>query len=950
MTTYIRTPHATMVYNCCGLFVIEPNVDYYRPQNLVALDSVHVEAVLVDTVAEVRVTQNYVNRENRLIEAEYMFPLDSRAAVCGFEATIADRKVVGVAKEKKEAKKEYDAAIRRGDGAYLLEQEKSDIFRAKVGNVPPGESVGIHIKYVVEMKNEEDQIRFVLPTTIAPRYNAASSYSHWTCWRHCGKTLSSPPTSSWVPYKLSINASVHMLSNITAIESTTHSLSTSLNGATASVGLEFGDTVMDRDLVINIATAEPHKPRVTVEDDGSSSYAAMVTLMPRFKFQDVPIEAIFVLDRSGSMGGSQIQEAQKALQLFMRSLPEVSSVGQMLLLYSDANSCLISFLLFFTSFSQECYFNIVGFGSRFVKLFSQSMKYSDETLSKATQHISKVRADLGGTEIYAPLNDVLKAPAISGYPRQVFVLTDGQISNNQQVFNLIQENQSRARVFSLGIGNSVSHDLVEGIASHGKGTAAFVIPGERMESKIMKQLQRAIQPALSEVKIDWGCKVMEAAKAEPSAVGGMAMSLLGKQPTPRQCTELIFCDVIIVCTAYLCGVFAGYVSPNAAKPASAPSRQAPFITPPVFDHERFVSYCLIGKGEDLPATVKISAKSPEGPLNVELPLCKEQIIKGKLIHTLAARTLIRDLEDGTSFLHLKKDGSKASTTNLAGKVREEIIRLGIDHQLASAHTSFVAIEERSGHECDCFRPYAHQLQPAKRPVPQQASQQMYVASSSRGRGGGGRVAAKKMKKATTYAYNGAAIGAPPPPSAAAPMPQFMSHSAAEPMAAQCMPQRNEMPVSTQLEVERMCDFDMSADDECGMEEKEELQKTVRREKQRKSRSRCRSKESVPVAPGKATASKDLLSDLVLLQRINGSFPLGSVCRLLSISIDSVRSALAGNSDDAIGTALALCAMETLLGTRKEDWMLVGRKAETFLIKNKVDLGVARRTLSGLIRN
>ena len=137
---------------------------------------------------------------------------------------------------------------------------------------------------------------------------------------------------------------------------------------------------------------------------------------------------------------SKVPELKSALQLFMRSLPE------------------------------GCYFNIIGFGSSYIKLFPDSRRYNDETLGLATSHISSLFADLGGTELLQPLSEVFRLPAIPGYARQVFVLTDGQISNTEQVISLVQKNNQQSRVFALGLGDSVSHNLVEGLARAGKGS------------------------------------------------------------------------------------------------------------------------------------------------------------------------------------------------------------------------------------------------------------------------------------------------------------------------------------------------------------------------------------------------------------------------------------------------------------------------------------------------
>eukprot|EP01137_Pigoraptor_chileana_P008384 Opistho-2@55134 len=163
------------------------------------------------------------------------------------------------------------------------------------------------------------------------------------------------------------------------------------------------------------------------------------------------------------MQGSQITQAANALRIFMRSLPP------------------------------DSYFNVVGFGSSHQFLFKESVKYDNKSMAKATTHAQSLQADLGGTELLDPMQAILRRPQIKGYPRQVFVLTDGQISNTDQVIGLVTKHSDTTRVFALGIGHSVSRHLVEGLARAGKGTAQFVVDGKSMEAKVMQQLKHAIQ-------------------------------------------------------------------------------------------------------------------------------------------------------------------------------------------------------------------------------------------------------------------------------------------------------------------------------------------------------------------------------------------------------------------------------------------------------------------------
>lgn len=324
----------------------------------IPLEGVSVEAHLKDFAAKVTLSQRYVNRESHPIEAVYVFPLDEGAAVCSFEAVVDSVRVTGQAMEREKAFERYDDAMAAGHGAYLLDEERADVFTVSVGNLPPGKEAFIRITTVAEMPSDGDDIRFTLPTTVSPRY--APEADRKGVGQSAADALN-PPVAPQVPYGLDLTVTLEMPCAIRGVESPTHPLSFEL--------------------------------------DGSRGTAALLAFLPRLgesASRRRPCEAIFLVDRSGSMGGTSIQEARNALQLCLRSL--------------DAGSR----------------FNVVGFGSMFQKLFPESRPYDDASLAEATRYVAAMDADLGGTEILPALEAVLSAPAVAELPRQVFLLTDGE--------------------------------------------------------------------------------------------------------------------------------------------------------------------------------------------------------------------------------------------------------------------------------------------------------------------------------------------------------------------------------------------------------------------------------------------------------------------------------------------------------------------------------------------
>ena len=84
------------------------------------LKSVCVKGKLLDMIGEITIFQHYRNEGDTPIEAKYVFPLDEMSSVCGFEAFINGKHIIGQVKEKEEARKEYKEAISKGHGAYLM--------------------------------------------------------------------------------------------------------------------------------------------------------------------------------------------------------------------------------------------------------------------------------------------------------------------------------------------------------------------------------------------------------------------------------------------------------------------------------------------------------------------------------------------------------------------------------------------------------------------------------------------------------------------------------------------------------------------------------------------------------------------------------------------------------------------------------------------------------------
>ncbi|XP_042333662.1 von Willebrand factor A domain-containing protein 5B1 [Sceloporus undulatus] len=184
-------------------------------------------------------------------------------------------------------------------------------------------------------------------------------------------------------------------------------------------------------------------------------------------------EFIFLVDRSGSMSGVNINRVKDALLVILKSL------------------------------LPTCLFNIIGFGSTFKALFPSSQTYGEENLAVACESIKKIRADMGGTNILSPLKWIIRQPIHRGHPRLLFLLTDGAVSNTGKVIELARNHSFSTRCFTFGIGQNACRRLVNGLAAVSKGHAEFLLQGERLQPKMIKSLKKAMSPVVSDISVDW---------------------------------------------------------------------------------------------------------------------------------------------------------------------------------------------------------------------------------------------------------------------------------------------------------------------------------------------------------------------------------------------------------------------------------------------------------------
>lgn len=424
----------------------------------VPLTEVDVRVRIIGPTSRTTVRQRYENRESVPVEATYLFPLEDGSAVCGFAVTLDGHRLQGRVDERDAAFDAYDDAMSEGHAAFLLDQERPNLFTASVGNLLPGQVAEIELSYVSALPRSGEGFRFALPTGITPRY-----HGHVNSVEHMDDVERVTPlqTDGELGYSWNLVVEADLLGPIARLSSPTHRVVTTFEGDRARVELAADDRRPDRDFVLELVARDTRTQKgVTVPGPDGHRYG-MIEVRTEPTKQRQNVEVLFVVDCSGSMYGDSIANARRTLQLGLRSL--------------HPGDC----------------FDIVRFGSSYVRCFGRPAEYDEESLARATRWVDTLDADLGGTEILAPLTEVLEAiPDAKHRARRIVLITDGAVSNEDEVLALCARHSASARIDAIGVGPAASESLVRGVARATHGAAEFVSSGEQIEDKVLRHIAR----------------------------------------------------------------------------------------------------------------------------------------------------------------------------------------------------------------------------------------------------------------------------------------------------------------------------------------------------------------------------------------------------------------------------------------------------------------------------
>lgn len=677
----LKTTRRKMRYPTCGCWFVEQGSLRNLPQ--VNLKS---HTTILATTSRTKLQQVFINdHASRLSEVSYTFPLYDGISVVSFRCVINDHVITGIVKGRHQAKSEFNDAVAKGQNAGLLEQSDAaaDVFSTSLGNVPANTEVLVEITYVGELKNDAEigGTRFTIPTEIGPRYGYSASDSAVPSQQQI--------TGSAAGISIIVDVALEEGSHIRSIRSPSHPIAVEMGRSSTSVqdddefnsSLAFASLTSDttglgQDFVIIVQAKDQGMPHALLEThpDLPNQRALAATLIPKFNLPTSDPEIVFVCDRSGSMGG-KMHLVIEALKVFLKSLP----IGTK--------------------------FNICSFGSHHSFLFERSATYDEDTLKQAMSSLDgrKFSANYGGTEMISPIKDVLDR-RYNDLDLNIMLLTDGQIWNQQDLFNLINEaSEKRTRIFTLGIGSGASSSLIEGVARAGNGFAQWVDTGEKIDKRIVRMLKAALIPHL-DYKIDIVCSSETTDEHDDFEIiesfeKSMSMVDQTKSQSFQTTTKTISLYDPSISDQNEDSITPRGRYDNLPALAAPNVLQVPYNIPPLYPHSRTSVYVLLGPGssQGTPTSIVLHAASSHGELRLDIPI--KDVGMGTTIHQLAAKKAMQDLEEGRGWIAKAKtrDGKSYKTAHESKWdliVEREAVRLGTTFQVAGKNCSFVAIDNR----------------------------------------------------------------------------------------------------------------------------------------------------------------------------------------------------------------------------------------------------------------
>ncbi|MEI2780088.1 MAG: VIT domain-containing protein [Candidatus Competibacter sp.] len=443
-----------------------------------ALKDTRAEVNIAGVIADVKITQVYQNHGQKPLEAIYVFPASTRAAVYGMKMTIGERTIVAKIDKREQARADYEQAKAEGRSASLLEQQRPNVFQMNVANLLPGDEIKVEMQYTELLTPRQRLYEFVYPTVVGPRYSnqpaaTAPASDRWVQ----NPYLKPGEQRSKTPYRFDLRLTLNAGLPIQDIASPSHKVTVAYAGpAQATITLDRAETDGgNRDFIAKYRLAGNQVESGLLLYRGEQENFFLLMMQPPTQVaaaQIPPREYLFVVDVSGSMHGFPLDLSKKLLQDLIGHLRPTD------------------------------WFNILLFAGQSAVLAERSLPATPDHLQRALDLLDRQQGG-GGTELLPALRRALQLPRPEGVSRTVIIATDGYVDIEKDTFEVIRNHLGEANLFAFGIGSSVNRFLIEGLARAGMGEPFIITQPDQAAAKAAEFRQLIQTPVLTGIQVQY---------------------------------------------------------------------------------------------------------------------------------------------------------------------------------------------------------------------------------------------------------------------------------------------------------------------------------------------------------------------------------------------------------------------------------------------------------------
>jgi Ca-activated chloride channel family protein len=427
-----------------GWIEIERPVDPALPPDVVRVGS-EVRVTVDGRAARVEVEERFRNAGSRVAEGSYLYPMPGEAVFTNFSLWMGNQEVRGETMNAEQARTIYEEIVRRRKDPALLTFAGYGLVRAQVFPIEPGDTRKVVLRYTQLLTRAGDALRL--------RY-----------------TFGNRGATSDIRYRVTVTNAARYGTPY----SPTHRIDTRRAGDRLEISLA-SEAAGQLELFLPLRQGLVGTSLVTHAPGGEDGYF-MLLLAPAEAEAGagVPRDLTLVVDVSGSMSGTKLEQAKAALNQALGTLGSKDG------------------------------FRVIAFSSQVRRFREGFVPATRDNLTAAREFVDGLGAD-GGTNIAGALEAALDTPSDGERLSMVVFMTDGLPSIGEQAPDRIAEQAAgrmgRARVFTVGIGHDVNTYLLDRLASRGRGTSEYVTPGSNVETAMGSLLSKLRYPALVDLRI-----------------------------------------------------------------------------------------------------------------------------------------------------------------------------------------------------------------------------------------------------------------------------------------------------------------------------------------------------------------------------------------------------------------------------------------------------------------